>query len=73
MLEVLFIIGFLLATGIFNYKTLKNDKKEKWLFLTFCIITALSSVFLIYDQVMFRYTDLLSNTFGSITERMVGK
>lgn len=73
MLQVSFIIGALIITLLLNLKSLKKDKKEKWLFFFTCLITALSSLFLIYDQFLFRYIDLLGNTLGYITERLIGK
>ncbi|UTR11864.1 hypothetical protein MM300_06080 [Evansella sp. LMS18] len=73
MLQVLFITGVLLITLLLNIKNLKKDKKEKWLFFFTCLITAMSSLCLIYDQFLFRYIDLLENTFGYMTERLIGK
>ena len=73
MLEVVFIFGVLIVAVILNRKTLKKNKKERYLFIAFSLITSFFSLFLIYDDVLVIYIQWLDNFFGSITDMVVGK
>ncbi|UOE92122.1 hypothetical protein [Alkalihalobacillus sp. LMS39] len=73
MLQVLFIWFVLIATYVLQFDVIKKDSKLKKLYIGFSIVTATVAVFLEFKIGLNLYIDFIQQTFGAVTNWVIGR